>query len=477
MKIRLIHIYHLTIVTLLSIMSLFVHAQSNLILYQSIDHFNSSNYNPSFLTSQKKFTFSVFPLSGMSIGYNNQVVINDMLLKVVRGDTTTTAFKDVFNGLVNRGLFYQQFESTLLTVGFNSDYGAFSLRIKEVESFINNFKGDFTRFLLDPDFLTIHMNQVQYIPAELLHYREYSLGYAKEIIKNKLTLGIRAKVYFGKAAFVSEVSGYTDKINDSYYLRTKGLLKLSVPVNTVINSDEVLQPFVLKDDFSAGNYLLNTKNIGTGLDLGLTYKLNSQMIISASVVDLGKINWNNNLNSTSLKGVIQFEQENINTSGDNFLTKNSGFSLDNNFDLFKVDSMKIAFSTPLPTNYYLGFQYQIAPLISLGVVNRYIQKKDLSQYSLSLAAKYDIKPNISISTGYSIIGNSFFNIPFGIVYQYKRGQTFFATDNLFSFILPSLSNYTGITFGTCFYLFRGKDKYKENDYLPFYLERKRKLHK
>lgn len=474
MRQRIEQIKSIVLLISFSVFSLFVHAQSNLILYQSIDHANASNYNPSFLTSQEKFTFSLFPLAGMSIGYNNQDAINDMLLKVVRGDTAKAAFKDVFNGLVKQGLFYQQFETTLLNIGYNSEYGAFNFRIKEVEIFMNNFKGEFTKFLLDPDFLTIQMNRSQYLPAELLHYREYSLGYAKEIIENKLTLGIRAKVYFGKAAFVSEVSGYSTYENDNYYLRTKGLLKLSAPVNTVINSVEVLQPFVLKDDFSAGNYLLNTKNTGTGLDLGLSYKINNQILISASVVDLGKINWNNNLNSTTLKGEIQFEQEFISASGDNFLTKNSGFTIENNFDLFKVDSMKIAFSTSLPTNYYLGFQYKITPTFAVGIVNRYIQKKDLSQYSFSLAAKYDLKQNVSISTGYSIIGNSLFNIPFGIVYHWNKGQTYFATDNLFSLILPKYSNFTGITFGTCFYIFRGKEKYKDQEYFPFYQEKKRR---
>ncbi|MFY9153645.1 MAG: DUF5723 family protein [Prolixibacteraceae bacterium] len=474
MKIRYSEILKFSFQILFTIMILQVKAQPNLILYHSIDHANSSNNNPAFLTSQEKFTFSIFPISGMSTGYNNQVVINDMLLKVLRGDTAKAAFKDVFNGLVNRGLFYQSFESSLLSIGYNSDYGAFNFRIKEVELIMNNFKGDFTRFLLDPDFITIPMNLEQHMPAELLHYREYSLGYAKEIIENKLTLGIRAKVYFGKAAFVSEVSGYTENIDNSYYLKTKGSLKLSAPVNTVINDEEVLQPFVLQDNFSAGNYLLNTKNMGTGIDLGLTYQINNQILISASVVDLGKINWKNNLNSTILKGEILFEQEFINSSGDNFLTKNSGFTIDNNFDLFKVDSTKIAFSTSLPANYYLGFQYKITPELALGVVNRYIYKKDLSQYSLSLAAKYDVKPNISISSGYSIIGNSFFNIPFGIVYQWNRGQTFFATDNLFSFIIPSISDFTEITFGTCFYLFRGKEKYKEQEYFPFYQEKKRR---
>ncbi|MDP2112889.1 MAG: hypothetical protein Q8K69_02400 [Bacteroidota bacterium] len=44
---------------------------------------------------------------------------------------------------------------------------------------------------------------------------------------------------------------------------------------------------------------------------------------------------------------------------------------------------------------------------------------------------------LSIITGYSIIGNSFSNIPIAILYKRDGGQTYFGTDNLLSFLFPS----------------------------------------
>ncbi|MDO8930088.1 MAG: hypothetical protein Q7W54_14020 [Bacteroidota bacterium] len=83
---------------------------------------------------------------------------------------------------------------------------------------------------------------------------------------------------------------------------------------------------------------------------------------------------------------------------------------------------------------------------------------------------------LSIITGYSIIGNSFSNIPIAILYKRDGGQTYLGTDNLLSFLFPSFSDFSGISFGTCFYLFTGKVKYKDPlEYLPFFKRKKPKL--
>lgn len=188
--------------------------QSNLLFYQSSEQFNSSAYNPAFLTDQHNFTFSIFPVGGMNVGYNDHELINKMIFKVLKGDSINQASRDVFNGLVKKGLFYQKFESTLLSLGYNSHFGSFNFLVREVEQFQNNFKGNLTSFLTNPESQTIYAGEQQHLPAQLLHYREFSLGYAKEIIRDKLVIGVRAKLYFGKASFVSDIYANTNIQSD-----------------------------------------------------------------------------------------------------------------------------------------------------------------------------------------------------------------------------------------------------------------------
>lgn len=461
----------------MSVMVLSGKAQTNLVFYHNHDQFNSSGYNPAFLTSQKNFTFSIFPLAGMSVGYNNQSVVNDMLTKVLLGDTIKNALKEAFNSLVKRGLFYQRFESSLLSLGYNSYIGSFNFRIREVEQLMSNFKGNFSEFITNPTFQNLAINQPQSFPVDAIYYREYSLGYAKEIIKNKLSVGVRAKLYFGKASALSEAQGELVKDNtNTFYLQTKGTVKLSIPLDIEQGVDSVPMGGTLVDNFTPVNFLMNSKNIGTGIDLGINYKINRQIMISASVVDLGKINWKNNLNTIHYKGKYVFPIEYTVSSEGEILTKNPSFSNDTTLqisDLFKANLDKEAFTTPLPTIFYAGLQYQINPKLNIGVVDRYISIKGLNHNSFSVSANFNITTKLNLITGYSILGNSYNNIPFALLFKWDSGQSYIGSDNVLSFLFPSISEYAGITFGTCFYLFRNKVKYEEPpEFLPFYKEKK-----
>lgn len=309
-----------------------------------------------------------------------------------------------------------------------------------------------------------------------LHYREYSLGYAKKLFQNKLSIGIRVKLYYGKSSFISQVSGEVVNRETNFYLKTSGSMKFSAPVKTIISQDEILQPFVLMDNFTPVNYLMNSKNSGTGLDFGFCYEINSKITLSASVLDFGRINWRYDLNNLNFKGEYEFPQAYIEASGINFLTKKPDFSIDkeNFYELFKVEDKKdqLAYSITLPTNFYCGLNYLLNPKLNIAMADRYIYLKDLKHNSFSLTSNYNINDNLTICAGYSIIGNSFNNIPFALLFNWYSGQTYIGTDNALFFLFPSGSEVTGITFGTSLYLFRKKSKYrKDTENRPFYKEK------
>jgi len=462
----------------MSLMVLQARAQSNLALYNSNDQFNSPGFNPAFLINQQKFTFSIFPLSGMSVGYNNQNVVKGMLKDLLSGSLDTSAMRIVFKSLLKKDVFSQRFETPLLYFGYHSTIGALSFRITEVEQLRSGLKGDFTQFIDDPDFLTIKLNQPQNLYAHAVHYREYSLGYATEIIQNKLAIGLRAKIYFGKASLFSEVLGEVNTNNGRYYLETSGPIKASLPLDFIINNDSILKGANPSESFTVLNYLFNSKNFGTGIDLGLIFKVNPKILLSASVVDLGKIKWDSDLNNLNLYGNYEILPKYILDSGDDFVTKNSLFSADSmdlNLLFKSVIDTTTVYSTALPTSFFAGLQYQVNPMLNIGVVDRYTQSKGMSQNSLSLTANYEVNKKLSLISGYSAIGKSHFNIPFALLYNWGSGQSYLGTDNIMAFIIPSNADYAGISFGTCFYLFRSKEKYKQSEYLPFYKEKKHNI--
>jgi hypothetical protein len=95
--------------------------------------------------------------------------------------------------------------------------------------------------------------------------------------------------------------------------------------------------------------------------------------------------------------------------------------------------------------------------------------------SFSITGEFEVTKKLSMITGYAIQGNSYANIPFALVYSWEAGQYFVGTDNFLSFIPPTFSDFSGISFGVSFYLFRKKAKnVREIDYLPFFELKKRR---
>lgn len=450
-------------------------AQSSLAFYPLTKLFNSFDSNPAFLSSPEKFTFSIFPLGGTSLGYNNQEVIRNMTSKFFQGSIDNQDYKKDFNDILSQSSFHQSLESSLLSFTYRSDIGFFNFRIKESEYFLAKAKGDLTEFIFKSDVQRAVIDQTQSLPAQSAHYREYSLGYSYQSRHKRFTAGIRAKLYFGKFAFFSNISGsIQNKFND-YILKTSGLINISFPTNTIYNPKDSSNTF----DFSSSkifHYLLNSGNPGMGVDLGINYHVTPDLSFSMSVIDLGKIKWKSNVISRILDEEYLLDNSTYQTStegGVRTITKNGDYTYSESFDFSKLAIDSTTFSKPLPTSIYAGIKYKVNPGFSMDITDKYVAVKDLGYNSLSVTASIDLNKKLSISTGYSMIADALFNIPLALLYQGYFGQIFLGTDNLTAIALPSSAQYAGISFGACFYLFTNRNLTQDaSDYTPFYKPRK-----
>lgn len=449
-------------------------AQLNLVFYNSNDQFNAPNLNPAFLISKQKFIFSFFPVSGMSVGYNNQKVINDMIFNVLQGNQSTDQFKELFRSMLKLGLFYQRMEIPLFNFAYNSDKGSFNFQIKDNMRLMTDLKGEISDFLATNNTLSVTLNKPQNFPVHAMYYREYSFGYANELVKNKFTIGIRAKAYFGKFSLISDVQGkaYQDEAND-YLFETSNQLKLSFPAKIVRSPEGYLASINASDDFSFSNFMLNSKNSGFGFDLGFCYKINPDFELSGGVIDIGRINWKSNLNSMDYVGKYPFPSEYINFAESNaqrlvraedYLASTEGIP-----ELFKVNINPSAFATTMPMTIYTGLKLKINSNLTFGVVDRYISLSNLSYNSFLFTGDFKLKKNLNLITGYGTRGNSYTNLPVAVVYSWSRGQYFIGTDNCLSYFIPKISDFYGVSFGMSIYISAKKtSKSKEIDYLPFF---------
>lgn len=452
-------------------------AQPNLAFYPFDSQFNASSYNPAFLTSPEKFTFSIFPIGGISIGYNNQAEIRNMISKFPSGITTDNDYRNAISSMVNQSAFHQNIEVLLLSFTYRSKVGFFNFRIKDNQFFSALTDGQVTRFIFMSDIRSVVLDQIQYLPAQAIHYREYSLGYSFKSRMNRFSGGIRAKLYFGKSAFFSGISGLIQNQSNDYALKTSGLVYISFPENKVINPNETAT-FANFSSSKIKDYFLNAGNPGFGVDLGIKYKITPDLSFSLSVIDLGRINWKTNLNSKYFDGEYKFSGATIKSSnegGTQVITKtidNYSYS-DSISQLFNLSYERSSFSRQLPFTIYAGIKYELNPNLSIGFTDRFFSVKDLAYNSFSAAANFNVNNNFSISSGYSIIGNAYFNIPLALYFKRNFGQIYVGTDNMASFLFPKLNQFAGISFGACFYLFAKRDLFgKASDNFLFYKPRK-----
>ena len=449
-------------------------AQTNIAFYPLEDQFNSSSYNPAFLDSDHRFTFSFFPMGGTSIGYNNQNAIKELVTKFISGVITDSDYKEILSSLTDRSTFNQAIESSLLNLTFRSDIGTLNFRINENEYFSARIKGNASDFIIKSGIQSAIVGQEQFLPAQAMHYREYSLAYSTPLIHRRFKAGIRAKLYFGKAAFSSGLSGSVIEQDEVGYLQTNGMINISAPETKVVNSG-TSSTISFFDGSNTGKYFLNNGNPGVGLDLGFKFRITPRLAVSMSAMDIGKINWKTNLNSKVFKDEIELSglTRSVNADGETILSKlNSDPLLQ---EINKIDNWKdsSAFSTPIPLKIYSGLSYRLNPNVQLNFLNKYVVIKDLGYNSTSLTVNFNLNKHLAVNTGYAVIGNSFNNIPLAFLYKKDFGQIYVGTDNLAAFLIPKMSDFAGFSFGTCFYLFKRRDVYKPVvESYPFYKPRK-----
>jgi hypothetical protein len=441
-------------------------AQTNMAFYPLQNQFNSSGFNPAFLTSKNKFTFSIFPLAGTNVGYNNQNEIQNLISKLLSGINEDNEYIDLVKTMVNRPTFFQKIESELLTFTYRSRKGFLNFRMMENASFSASVKGNVSEFMILPEVRSVVIGEVQRIPALIIHYREYSVAYSMPPGHNKFSAGIRAKLYFGKGVFSSDISGSILNQSGSYLLKTTGKGNMSMPEETITNADGTKTSIPGLGNTTFLKYFMNAGNPGFGIDLGFKYQVTPKIQLSASIIDLGKISWKSNLNSKNFDGTYKFKPSSFTNGfdkGSEYITKTSDSIsfMDSKSYEFKLTQIKSPFSTTLPLTLFTGISYQLKPDLNLSLVNRYILLKDMNHQSISLTANFNLDKNIAVNIGYSIIGNTYNNIPFALLINRDFGQIYMGTDNLLSFLVPSFTEFSGLCFGACLNLFRKRDLYSD----------------
>lgn len=405
-------------------------AQQELMLHSLSDIWHSSSTNPAFFPENKTVAIGL-PGIGLDAAHSGKISYKDVFVK--DGDRTLLDFSNALSKLdpTNTVHFEQRIETMSLGLRLPG-------KIWLQAGHANRLSG----ILRYPKALPsiIWAGNAQYIgqtveiapQANISDWNEWSIGLAKGF--GDLHVGVRGKILTGVASL------NTDKAHQSATVFTSNdIYQLSLATDYGFHASSLISAIDtsgLGFDLSVGELKGKafSKNRGFAFDLGARYKLNEQITLDFSLLDLGgKIRWTENANYFISQGSFEYEGATIpggdlinGTDSLDFSTK-----LDTLNDVFNFQKTAQEFETRLPVRGYLGGNYSFGKRWVFGL-GAYFQKRADEKASVAVGASARWMPLKWISLGgmYSVNERSAANLGFHLALKPGPVQLYFATDNL-----------------------------------------------
>lgn len=339
-------------------------------------------------------------------------------------------------------------------LGFNSNFEllSFGFRLKE-KNYIHFTVNEnlYSRITLPGDLLTFpfygnasfdrNNGELDFsgLGIDFMHYRSFGLGYQRQF-NDKWTFGAKLKlisgintVYTNSSTFKlrTDTTTYDLYVSGRYEMNTSG-----IDTNDLGNFQ---------------NYVGNVNgNYGIALDLGATYNLTPKLRLSASVIDLGFINWKQgNMNFSSDDASIAItaidfsnalfgsDTTNQDPAGDHFENIGNEFE-----EQFQANGNSNAFKTSLATRFYAGANYTLienpklkgqASALFFGELYR-----GNFRPSLTFAYTQNLTKRIQLTANYTMLDRKS-NLGAGIVLGLGAFQIHAMVDNLLAFYTADLA--------------------------------------
>ena len=305
----------------------------------------------------------------------------------------------------------------LFSIGMRYKSAYFAFTAREVVTAGFRYNADAIRFgaAIEQGQLFIGQQfKLDNLAYQFTHYRDWTATVAHQL--NRLTMGIRLHYLSGRENQVSGGTGIVATVDDE----GDGLI-----FNGMFSLLSAGRPTFLGD---APYQLGGTSNRGFAVDIGGSYFVNPQLNVSASIINLGGINWNKATNRQIIMSPISEPVTTINELLDNAVSQSTSDS--------------VSYRTSLPTTAYLGGSYQInnKSYAKLLFSPRFAGN-NIPSLGLSMAYSRHLREGLEMALAYSIINQRYFNLGMGLTYTRGAVQFYLLSDNALSFFSPA-SQYT-----------------------------------
>lgn len=445
----------LTAVLLVSMFSSGLSAQSNLSLYHMESIPQRIYANPA-NRPDAKWYMGIPAASSFDFNFSSNGIHLDRIDEALEPIPGTDSFKlnvNKLNAIFNKDIFFNTSSSVeWINFGFNQGKGYWSLSLTEKVKTRTQLPGELFELILNGnggDNLgrTFELNA----GIDLMHTRELALGYQRYFMDDRFNVGARFKYIYGLTRFETEkndMSFYTDP--DDFSLKMSADLKFNVS-SAIFELDSGKSPDPLYALYGANNQ-------GWGVDLGLNFNLNDRLSLSASILDLGEIHWNENtkvLQSKHPNTFVEFNGIDISTMFHDSADFEEAFQdlADSLIEQFDLDTSSAKFTTGLMGEFYMGAKFKLnkGNNVAALIYGSVYQQQLYPAFTLSYNMRF--KKLLGLSASYTVRKGSYVNGGLGISLNAKSFQWYFVSDNI---IATATSQYNSISFRTGFNLTFGR---------------------
>ena len=435
-----------------------IHAQSSINMYNFNSLPQSLRHNPAY-PQQGKGWFSLpgVGVSYLNSGFNAADLLSDRESEIgdVNDDNkydVNDNLADIINNLDGNSTLSTTINIDIIGVGFKANKGLVSFGANQQTDYYMNYPVDLLKLLNfgNGQFLGDKFSLSEFDFESTTRINTY-LGYQRSFMNERLYVGFRVKYMFGQA------HAYVERMN--LEIEQPDRWEMTLRTNALVKTAGVTA--FGNDDFDPVNFTFSGNN-GIGLDLGAYYKVTDKLNVSASVLDIGSIDWEENTRNYVSEGEYTYDGIDVDFSDEDADPwQQTQDSLESELNFREEDGQ--SYRRSLITRFNAGVNYELTESHGVGLMyqGRAWDGQLFSTYAVNYTGRWS--RFFQFTASYAIVDGIPNNIGAGIQLKLGPLQIYAMSDNIFGALQYDQTQYTNVTAGVNFTFFGPRDKEKEED--------------
>lgn len=420
------------------------------------------NLNPAFMPDGYKVYVGIPGLSNIDAAAGNNSYILSDFCKVKNGEVYSVFDADPIIGIANVLSEAKNTVKANASTAVNLLNFGFTVKDKHFINFGMSLKTDISasipspwiEYMFDTQDLTKLSGSfdLSRTTTDVNLYSEFALGFAEKV-DERLTVGAKLKYLLGHVSAHMDLTSLKVEMDyDHWILKGKGDMYVSWPVLQIQNMDngqlyfDITQKEVKDADGNVVDYeysinptdFIKPQGHGVAADFGATYKmLDDRLTLSASLIDLGFINWSKSAQRIVVDADAGFEFESANMQDGETPMDMINVLLDEfnrvEFNKFYyADTAKnLKYSTTLTPKLYIGGEYAfLNDKISVGLLSKLYMGKCRTREEFSVFGNFRPHRFVDLSVGYDFVTGAAHNIAVGANFNLGPVNLFVAADQI-----------------------------------------------